>query len=412
MRKLIVFVAVSLLAGCGAGPGKGAQPPKFEPKDQTTCKVQKSHSNPLIVEWPSAERASLEARARQGVVVVRYDGCELELLTRCTAPGSYSYLPVSPKRDALHIRNEDELWASMPIGAAALEGKLRNGGQLGVNMTLVGTYQSERAEVKKDELEGICEGATHIIGGLSVGSFEFYSAANESTEGGASVAGMGGGAKSSSHQDVLATDGRPEACDASSSKDSEPPDGCSALLRIEVIPLSGKARAEQPVAATKAAAPPPAPTPVEAPDATVMRYLSAANRRDQSTQSSLSSPTCWGDECGRFARQAGSKFRAELVGPVKVKGTRAVAGVSIWCSNRSSQPMQPRSELPNRGPWLGFPMPLGGMEAAPMPPEDECDFVHLYLEHSAKGWMVMWIDEDESHATKFLDGTQPAIVKN
>jgi hypothetical protein len=423
MRKLIS--PALLLAFVGSGCGGGAPSPSapaFTPKDQTTCKVRKSQSNPLIVEWPSADRASLETRSRQGLVVVRYDGCELELLTRCHAPGSYRYTSVSPKKDSLRIRNEDELWASMPIGAASLEGKLRNGGELGVNMTLVGTYQSDRVAVAKTELEGLCDGATHILGGLSVGAFEFFSAAADSRAAGASVAGVGASATSSSSQEVLATDGRSEACNASSSKDTEPPDGCAALLRIEVIPLEGgseTARGESPrtagdnpaaipAPATATAANPAPAAPLTTPNATVRRYLDAANAGNTSAQQQLASPDCWTGECESFARQAGRKFRVALSGPVRTKAFRAVAGVSVLCPSDSFG-STPRSERKvDRGPWMGFPAaPLGGMKAAPAQPS-ECDSVYLYLEHGEQGWKVAWIDEDDDHADKYLTGLEPA----
>jgi len=410
MRKLTRIALLGLLAaGCG-GAGSNPQPPAFAPANQSTCKVQKSQSNPLIVEWPSAERASLEARARQGLVVVRYDGCELQLLTRCTAPGVYNYLPVSRKQDSLRIRNEDELWASMPIGAASLEGKLHNGGELGVNMTLVGTYQSDRVEVKAADLQGICDGATHVIGGLSVGAFEFFSAASAETGGGASVAGVGAGVTTKRSQEVLATDGRPESCERSSSKDAEPPDGCGALLRIEVIPIAGKPAQT----AAKAAGAPPAPKPEEppkplvAPNETVHRYVNAANGNDRATQIQIATSACWSGECGRFSNQAGSKFRAE-VGEVEVNGTRAIAGVSIICPSVRSKT---RSSLPISGPWMAFPArPLAGMAEPPMPAEEECDFVNLYLEYGTGGWRVAWIDENRDHAAKYLAGALPAILK-
>lgn len=413
---LLVFVG----SGCG-GSTLTPSAPAFTPKDQTTCKVRKSQSNPLIVEWPSADRASLETRSRQGLVVVRYDGCELELLTRCHAPGAYRYTSVSPKKDSLRIRNEDELWASMPIGAASLEGRLRNGGELGVNMMLVGTYQSDRVEVAKSELEGLCDGATHILGGLSVGAFEFFSSAAGSRGGGATVGGVGASATSSSSREVLATDGRSEACEASSSRDTEPPDGCAALLRIEVIPLEGApvaargepshASSDNPAAmvspVTAPAANPASATPSTAPDATVRRYLEAANAGNTSGQQQLASVDCWKGECASFAKQAGRKFRVAQSGPVRTKALRAVAGVSVLCP--PSPVDLPRSERKvERGPWMAFPAaPLGGMKAAPAQ-SSECDFVYLYLEHAEQGWTVAWIDEDDDHADKYLAGLEPA----
>lgn len=401
MKAIAAGLTLVILAGCGAGTAN-TQPPAFAPEDQSTCKVRKSQANPLIVEWPSAERASLEARSRQGLVVVRYDGCELQLLTRCSAPGAYRYTAVSRKKDSLRIKNEDELWASMPLGAASLEGKLRNGGEIGVDMTLVGTYQSDRVTVSPSDLEGICDGATHVIGGLSVGAFALFSESVGSTEGGASVAGVGAGASATRTQSVLASDGRPEACEGSSSKDVEPPDGCGALLRIEVIPLAGQA-APAPVA-DNTAKPEPAPPaePLPPADTVVHRYLDAANAQDSATQSKLASQSCWNDECGGFAKQAGTKFRVELSDNVRSNGKRAVAGVRVMCP-----PQRGSARATSR--WIGFAgRVLGG--APPPPVERECDFVYLYLEHGTQGWKVMWIDEDGKHAEQFLAGTQPAVL--
>jgi hypothetical protein len=44
---------------------------------------QEEPARPLIVEWPSADRAALEAQASHGLVVVRYEGCEMEVLRQC-----------------------------------------------------------------------------------------------------------------------------------------------------------------------------------------------------------------------------------------------------------------------------------------------------------------------------------------
>jgi len=234
------------------------------------------------------------------------------------------------------------------------------------------------------------------------------------------VAGVGASATSSSSQEVLATDGRSEACNTSSSRDTEPPDGCAALLRIEVIPLeggSGTARGEPSRKASEnpAAVIPPATataanpaTPQTAPDATVRRYLEAANAGNTSAQQQLASPDCWTGECASFARQAGRKFRVALSGPVRTKALRAVADVSVLCTSDSFG-STPRSERKvDRSPGMGFPAaPLGGMKAAPAQPT-ECDSVYLYLEHGEQGWRVAWLDEEADHADKYLAGLAPA----
>jgi len=66
-----------------------AEPPGRTPAGASRCQVTASQLRPLIVEWEAADRASLEVRLRrEGLVAVRYAGCELEVL-RCQAAGKY-----------------------------------------------------------------------------------------------------------------------------------------------------------------------------------------------------------------------------------------------------------------------------------------------------------------------------------
>ena len=71
----------------------------------------------------------------------------MEVLASCNAPGKYVYTAITPKRDHVAIRNEDDLYANIPLGAAKLEGKLAHSGELDVDMSIVGRYASDRASV-------------------------------------------------------------------------------------------------------------------------------------------------------------------------------------------------------------------------------------------------------------------------
>src|SRR5579884_4095576 len=106
--------AAAPLAGCMPGAGGNvashlATPPAFDPPGQTKCSIRKSADHPLIVEWPSADRATLEAKAQAGLVAVRYVGCEMEVLHRCRLPGKYAYTAITPKHDAVTIKDADDL---------------------------------------------------------------------------------------------------------------------------------------------------------------------------------------------------------------------------------------------------------------------------------------------------------------
>jgi hypothetical protein len=268
-RAAAPAAALALLASepaCSSTPASAlAQPPEYAPKGEAKCGVTKSQAEPLIVEWPSAARGKLETQARRGgLVAVRYVGCEMQVLAGCRAPGAYQYAPMTRKRDRLSIRNEDDLYASIPVYAASFEGKLKSAGELNVTMTLVGRFESDRQIVRKDELQGDqCAGATHVITALTAGAFKFFAGADAEAGGGAGALGAGLGARSAAEREILREDGDDAECAKASRGDSEPPEGCGALLRVEVVPL-GEAKAAAASAgapSAPAAAPPLAPVP-------------------------------------------------------------------------------------------------------------------------------------------------------
>ncbi len=148
--------------------------PWYAPKDQSKCSINASQARPLIVEWPSADRLELESKARQGLIAVRSSGCDIEPLYNCVLPAKYAYVGGTPKEDELDIDNQDDLYANLPVGAAKLEGRLEHSGKLIVKMSMIGRYESQRASVRADELQGDCVGATHFISGVTLGAFEFY----------------------------------------------------------------------------------------------------------------------------------------------------------------------------------------------------------------------------------------------
>lgn len=244
-----------VLSSCGGGNAASqlAKPPDFDPKGQTKCSVEKSQSKPLIVEWPSADRGALEAQAHNhGVVVVRYQGCEMQVLDGCTVPVKYDYSPITRKKDRVVIRDTDDLYANIPVGAARFEAQLEKSGELDVEMTLVGRWVAQTRVVSADELAGDCAGATHVIAALTVGSFTFSSGADATVGGGAAVLGAGGGAKSSATREQLAADGNASACENAGTEDKAPPAECNATIRIEVVPVASAAQAATAVAESKA----------------------------------------------------------------------------------------------------------------------------------------------------------------
>ena len=246
VARALPFLVVGTVSACGGGnlASNLAVSPAFAPKGQTKCGVTKSQESPLIVEWPSSDRLELETRTRQGVAVVHYVGCEMQLLPRCHVPATYNYLGGNRKVDKVVMKDADDLYANLPVGAANFEGKLQRSGQLTVAMDLVGRYEASSSTVNADDLKGECDGATHFVYGVTVGAFDFFAGADASVGGKAGIGALGGGANSEATRETLTRDGEVSACETASPDDKFPPAECGALIRIEVVPLGVPKRFE------------------------------------------------------------------------------------------------------------------------------------------------------------------------
>lgn len=238
MRWSLSFVPLALLSqACVNGASSQLSHPEYAPT-QAKCSVKTSQSEPLIVEWPQADRAKLEALTRQGLVAIHYDGCEMKVLAGCTVPdASYRYVATTLKVDNVSIQSSDELYARLPFGAARLEATLERTGRLDVDMSIVGRYQSTQPEISANRLVGRCAEATHVVSAVIVGAFHFSTAASAAAGGGVSVFDTGAGATSRAERESLSRDGDPVACRTAQVTDPSPPAACGALLRLEVTPL-------------------------------------------------------------------------------------------------------------------------------------------------------------------------------
>jgi hypothetical protein len=262
---LAVALTLPQIAGCSGAPSGagGPRPPEWNPSGETKCKVAKSQSRPLIVEWPSSDRVALESTMKDGLAAVRAVGCEVEVLSHCRVPGRYGYRGTSKESDAVSISNEDDLYANLPLGAASLSGKLRSSGSLSVTMAVVGRYIVEEGNPGAGSLQGQdCERATHYISAVSVGAFTLAAGGAQEAGGGVDLKVVGGGARTASKREELKSGGNVASCEAASRKDTEPPEGCGALLRIELIPMPSRGVARvAPTPTATATEPPPAATP-------------------------------------------------------------------------------------------------------------------------------------------------------
>jgi hypothetical protein len=110
---------VALATACGPSIPKVSQAPLPEvPSELARCKVSASQERPLVTEWPASEKANLESQLQRGGVVVSYSGCKMRVLSQCVAQGNYRWTRTTPATDYIEIKNEDELYAKLPLGAA------------------------------------------------------------------------------------------------------------------------------------------------------------------------------------------------------------------------------------------------------------------------------------------------------
>jgi hypothetical protein len=235
-RSLVFVIAGSALA-CGSGAALRPRPPTYAPAGETKTRSVTTTSRPLIVEWPSADRAALEARLRRGLVLVRYEGGAMEVLDRCVGPGAYEYTPVTRKRDRIAIHDEHELETEIPLGAAHLGAKLASSGQLEVTTTIVGRHEATRVSVASQELTGDCSRVTHVLAAVTVGAFRLSAGGQGSARANASAFGAHAGGHAASSEEVLDEDGNDAACGSADGNDKKPPQDCGAPLRVEVVPV-------------------------------------------------------------------------------------------------------------------------------------------------------------------------------
>lgn len=239
LARLSALLGALVLAACGgaASQPQQAKAPEWTPKDQEKGKVARSPLRPLIVEWPSPDRAALEAQSKAGVVAVRFLGREMEVLRQCHGKGAYGYVAVTPKRDVVSLTSRDELYATLPVHAVELEAKLKSSGRLTADMFVVGSWDAPEGSASRATLTGDCARATHVITGITAGAFAFTSGGSNGASGGVGVLGASAGVSHESSEEVLTRDGDREACKRATGADPRPPEGCSAYLRVELAPV-------------------------------------------------------------------------------------------------------------------------------------------------------------------------------
>jgi hypothetical protein len=232
------------------------------------CDATELSDERLVIDWSPLDRSKLEAVARRGLVPVRVDGCRTRIVDGCTVRRQYAFTATSRQREVLRLSDRDEVDAKLPVLALRFGASLTRATSLDVAMTVVGRYEGGAVPVATSELEGACDGATHVVASLSVGAFAIGAASAITAEGSAELA-RASHAREWTHLDAAGVEA---SCSTARRADGAPPDDCSIPLRLEL-------RALRPASAV-VEAPRAAPTVATGSDAEAMRRAMEAARKE------------------------------------------------------------------------------------------------------------------------------------
>ncbi len=241
---IVAFTQVACGPG-GVADGIREPPPTGEEAmDGWKCESKedvKNAAEPLVVDWPGGMRGKLETRMTKGVAVVKYDCETIELLEDCTAGGTYGYMGMTTKEEMVRLKSADEVKANLPLSGLSIVAKIgaemQRDTSLDIATVMVGRRRTTVQEVRPEQLDGRCDGASHFVRGAMVGAFVMKSGSKAKVETVAQVFGAGASAGSAASKISRTQDGYADKCKASSPDSSEPPGQCGALIRLELTPI-------------------------------------------------------------------------------------------------------------------------------------------------------------------------------
>jgi hypothetical protein len=213
------------------------------------CRVAASQTSPLVTEWPASEKANLEVLSHSGAVAVAFSGCSLRVLPQCRVRGNYQWTRTTPSTDSLEIKDADDLFAKLPLGAASLEGELKRTGRLAVKTVVAGQLRLDGASTSDVPNEGQCAQATHLVTALSVGAFSLTAGGERLGSLGASIKLGEAKAETSRSAEQLRSAGDFDSC--GNSTDQSPNGNCASPIQVFLAPLPGRAAEEGPPGTVK-----------------------------------------------------------------------------------------------------------------------------------------------------------------
>jgi hypothetical protein len=234
LRASALSFALPLIA-CGSGSELPRARAPSAPDAEARCSLAARNESPLVTEWSAAEKANLQARLRSGALAVEFTGCSMRPVLGCNLRGSYRWQRTTLSSESIEIHDQDELFAKLPLGALALEGELARSGRLAVRTSVSGQYVLEGSSAADVPDYGDCQSATHLLVGVSIGSFKLHSGGTLQGSGSVGVGAYSAGARTSSSESLLREAGDFESCRAAT--DDTPELNCSSPIQAFLSPL-------------------------------------------------------------------------------------------------------------------------------------------------------------------------------
>jgi uncharacterized protein len=222
----VVFPVALGLLSCGGAQGFGNSP--------FAEWMGANKLRPYVVDWKADERVRLETRMRQGGVVLGVTEAGPTVLTRCHMPAHYTFSSVTPRDETLVMSNRASLAANLPVAAMTIAAEFEQGNMVELDWTMVGLQTLDAVSVRKADLQGDCEGATHYVAEVIVGAFEIRSRSSVAGGAGAGLVMLEGGQS----VDLRRRDGNMTACEAARADLPTPPTECATMIQVELLPLA------------------------------------------------------------------------------------------------------------------------------------------------------------------------------
>ena len=242
--SLLLIAIMSLCtASCAAGaetlrPGQITAGDAIGETFECTEEKLKGDLSPFTADWGDSQRASLEMAMKRGVAVVQMTCEGPKVLKACMVVGDYAYSGVSLKTKLVQMKDAGS--ASINLGglaSASLKSAFSQGRWLNLAYMIAGAETTTVSSVSPVLLKGRCKGATHFVYEAQVGAFSMETTEQGESKTAADFLIGDAKAEAESSKSTRTTDGDPDSCKDARENGVEKTEGCSALMRVDLMAI-------------------------------------------------------------------------------------------------------------------------------------------------------------------------------